>query len=816
MALKPFNSVAGFSTGETAVTIIDGNGNVSSNSLSVLATANITGNISAGNINTSGLVTVDSFNSLALPNSRLVYVDNNRTDTYNQNGSPEQPFKTIAAAITWANANVTGSVPVSFVLANGTFAETIDLNNTTLTNISFTSLGRVSVNPASGNSLQATTGVSGVLQMAFRNIEFGKPVVITGDGTTNQFNSVTFTDCSFSDALTVTTVNSIAFWSCSAFSTVTFTNINYTFYNSGQIQGLLTLAASDATTLPSAGMAPGIVLMFNVIGNPVTLTKGTGAPFIAWQPHNCRFGLNAGTYTIPATFSVTAYNSTFNGTWVNDGTFSLRNTSTANAVGNVGSTYTGIIGGTSVVGSLTTAAQPNITSVGTLANLSVTGNITGANVVIATTVLANTIGNAASVLFGDGANITGLSAGYSNSDVANYLASGSLDSNIITTANITGGNFATVGGANVGTLTVTTDANIGGNALVTGNLTVEGNLIYINVESLTVEDPIITVGTGPNGAALTTNDGKDRGLAMEYFDTTAKFAYAGYKNATGTYSGDYVIAKEATLSTDVVTVVTLANVVAGIYKGTFEAPGNTGEVLFNDGANIAANSTFTFDVANSELAVGNIVSSGTANVGTLEVTGEANVGGNLVITGNTDSGNITTLGTANIATLEVTGEANVGGNLVVTGNISGGNIATVGTANIGTLEVTGEANVAGNLNVTETATANIVSITTQAEIAGTSILSAGVVATSSTTPTTLFVGGSGFGYEVTVKASDGANIMITKLLSTPAGDYTLYGQTVTGNAPGAISVSSAANTVTVTVTSAAATPTTYTYQATGL
>jgi hypothetical protein len=50
MALKPFNSVAGFSTGEAAVTIIDGNGNVSSNSLSVLASANIIGNISAGNV----------------------------------------------------------------------------------------------------------------------------------------------------------------------------------------------------------------------------------------------------------------------------------------------------------------------------------------------------------------------------------------------------------------------------------------------------------------------------------------------------------------------------------------------------------------------------------------------------------------------------------------------------------------------------------------------------------------------------------------------------------------------------------------------
>jgi hypothetical protein len=717
-------------------------------------------------------------------------VARNGSDT-DGNGSVTNPYRTITHALTFVGSGDT------IVVHPGNYTEDVAINNLFAIAITaaqpgsgafYSITGNVTVSGTSSSILLTSIGVIGNITHSSSGSLYVTAIKL-GDSN----NSTTFTK-SGTGYLEATNGD----WAAGT-PAVAITGNGLVTFNGVQLANLTVNSANASVVLRSVPSAVNTTLTSGTLTviNSTMIGNSNTAPAITTVAGTLniqnsillRANNTAGTMTVGAT---TAY--------LYDDIFFDRANSTLSGIPISGTAF----------------APPAQFQAINADSMSVTGNITGANVVIATTVLAATIGNAASVLFGDGANITGLPSGYSNSDVANYLASGNLDSNIITTANITGGNFVTVGGANVGTLTVTTDANIGGNALVTGNLTVEGNLVYINVESLTVEDPIITVGTGPNGAALTTNDGKDRGVAMEYFDATAKFAYAGYKNATGTYSGDYVIAKEATLSTDVVTVVTLANVVAGIYKGTFEAPGNTGEVLFNDGANIAANSTFTFDVANSELAVGNIVSSGTANVGTLEVTGEANVGGNLVITGNTDSGNITTLGTANIATLEVTGEANVGGNLVVTGNISGGNIATLGTANIGTLEVTGEANVAGNLTVTETATANIVSITTQAEIAGTSILSAGVVATSSTTPTTLFVGGAGFGYEVTVKASDGANIMITKLLSTPAGDYTLYGQTVTGNAPGAISVSSAANTVTVTVTSAAATPTTYTYQATGV
>ena len=44
------------------------------------------------------------------------------------------------------------------------------------------------------------------------------------------------------------------------------------------------------------------------------------------------------------------------------------------------------------------------------------------------------------------------------------------------------------------------------------------NLTYVNVESFAVEDPIISMGGGPNGAAPTSNDGKDRGTNLQYYD----------------------------------------------------------------------------------------------------------------------------------------------------------------------------------------------------------------------------------------------------------------------------------------------------------
>ena len=69
---------------------------------------------------------------------------------------------------------------------------------------------------------------------------------------------------------------------------------------------------------------------------------------------------------------------------------------------------TGTIGASLLTGTLTTAAQPNITSVGTLTSLAVTGNITGANVTTSSYVIRSvgTAISAAGTIQGDATALT--------------------------------------------------------------------------------------------------------------------------------------------------------------------------------------------------------------------------------------------------------------------------------------------------------------------------------------------------------------------------------------------------------------------------
>lgn len=115
---------------------------------------------------------------------------------------------------------------------------------------------------------------------------------------------------------------------------------------------------------------------------------------------------------------------------------------------------------------VTGAAQANITSVGTLTSLAVTGNITGGNASVTGTLTAggNISGN---YLIGNIASATG---GYSNAIAAAYLASGTNSSNIITTGNVTGTYLTTTGAAGniTGANYVTANYFVGNGSLLTG------------------------------------------------------------------------------------------------------------------------------------------------------------------------------------------------------------------------------------------------------------------------------------------------------------------------------------------------------------
>jgi len=235
-----------------------------------------------------------------------------------------------------------------------------------------------------------------------------------------------------------------------------------------------------------------------------------------------------------------------------------------------------------------------------------------------------------------------------------------------------------------------------GNALIGGNLVVQGNITYINIDDLRVEDPIIILGTGPNGNALVTNDGKDRGIFMEYYTTGLGNAFMGWDNS----SGNMVIANDAYFT---------GNDVVGINAyGTLEV-GN----IYGQSAVFVGN----VDAGNLNSAgavIGNVQITGNLGLGNLSVTGVINTtgnitGGNLIsnaaisaattidATGNITGGNLTTTGLTSTATLNASGNANVGnlgtaGLIVATGNITGGNINT-GAQVVATGNVTG-----GNIN----------------------------------------------------------------------------------------------------------------------
>jgi len=303
-------------------------------------------------------------------------------------------------------------------------------------------------------------------------------------------------------------------------------------------------------------------------------------------------------------------------------------------------------------GTLTTAAQPNITSVGTLSNLTVTSNITSGNANLGNAVTAN-------YFIGSGNNLSNIQAANISGTVANanYAA---YAGNVVTAAqpNIT----------SVGTLTSLT----AGDTTITGNLTVTGTTITANVTTLNVKDPIIEQGGTSTGAALTTDDGKERGQLLHYYNGKAIDAFMGWMNS----NAEFTFASNVSVSNNSVTINTLGNIKAGNANLGNLATANyfsgDGSLLSNIPVSTSlANGTSNILVAansNVTMSVG-----GTSNVLTVTSTG-ANISGTANITGNLSATNAN-LGNAVRANYFI----GSGNNL---SNIQGANVSgTVANAN---------------------------------------------------------------------------------------------------------------------------------------
>ena len=233
-----------------------------------------------------------------------------------------------------------------------------------------------------------------------------------------------------------------------------------------------------------------------------------------------------------------------------------------------------------IVGELATAAQPGITSLGTIAGLTTSGAL----------------------------DINGTTIDIDASDDVT-----------IDTSDTTGGIKigAGVSGVPVTVGHGTSEVTIGDNLTVTGDLTVSGTTTTVNSTTVAIADPIFEIGESGS------DDNLDRGIKMKYNSGGAKIAFFGYDDSDGkfllipeasesgnTFSGTAGILKAntegnastaTTLSTASHTVVTaLANLatVGTITSGTWNAtaigptkggtgltsPGSSGQIAVSTGS----------------------------------------------------------------------------------------------------------------------------------------------------------------------------------------------------------------------------------------
>ena len=141
----------------------------------------------------------------------------------------------------------------------------------------------------------------------------------------------------------------------------------------------------------------------------------------------------------------------------------------------------------------------------------------------------------------------------------------------------------------------TSETTIQDNLTVTGDLKVSGATVTQNVDTVTIKDPIIALGTANDGAAPSSDDNKDRGLAMHYHTgSAAKIAFLGFDDNAGdlTFIPDATISSEVVSGTQGTINANLDGNVTGNITGTV-LTATQGTIDHDSLANFAANEHFT-------------------------------------------------------------------------------------------------------------------------------------------------------------------------------------------------------------------------------
>jgi len=582
MAVKAFNSIAGFSTGDPSVIVIQANADIT------------TVNLTANGVSNLGAV------------SNLILTGGTANQVLKTDGAGNLSFTTISSSgisngtsnvnIPTSGGNVTVSVggTANVAVFTSTEANLLALNVQGVSNLG--NIGNVRITGGNSNQYIRTDGAGN----------------LTFDSIANISSNV---------------VSTMPYLIPTGESYILNANFQGLYSNPITIDGELTVDGMLIEILDTIQSSPTQVL-FDTNG---VATGNTGFTFLSYN----------GNLNVPGNLNAVGQ------------VVATGNTIAGNVFAN-----SGTIGANLLTGTLTTAAQPNITSVGTLTSLTVSGTITGT---VSSATTAGTVTTAAQP------NIT-----------------------------------------SVGTLT---DLSVSGNGTIDGNLVVNGNLIYVNVEELAIEDPIINLQTGPNGAPLVSNTNKDVGSALNYYDTQARIAFMGWD----TSNAEFAFGSQTTISSEIVTFDTLGNIRAQTFKGNIEATTIAGNLTTATQSNITTVGTLGSLNVTGNIAAGNFTS---ANVVTanylISNSGCVSINGALLAYDNSthSAGIFSTLATdinfglaANITAGSTAGTTTIRGNLIVNNNVY---------ANTGTVKgslLTGTLTTASQPNITSLGTLTSLSVT---------------------------------------------------------------------------------------------------------
>ena len=387
----------------------------------------------------------------------------------------------------------------------------------------------------------------------------------------------------------------------------------------------------------------------------------------------------------------------------------------------------GNLTGNTLASSIVTSS---LTTVGTLGNLEVTGNITSDTGYV----LANYIGQSTTQLYGNGISISNIaganvSGNVANANLAGYVT-GNAQSNItsvgtLTSLTVTNDITSTAGNITAGNIGSSLTYLIGNGAAISGitGANVTGNVANANLAGYVTQNAqsnITSLGTLAN---LTVTGPVD-------VSTSPNVDLGNISNVhiLGGQNGQYLQTDgSGVLSWSTISQSSISNGSSNVSIPSVNGPvfvgvNGTANVLYVNsyGANIngslTVSSAGTGNITSDNANVGNLLTSnnanitanltsGNANITTLLTTGNANVTLNITVGGNA---NIT--GNLSANTANITGNANVGNIGTATAIITTGNITTI---NSGLLQ-NGNSNITltGNGNITTTVAGNTVLVLT--------------------------------------------------------------------------------------------------------